>query len=436
MSTYRLKTAAILILSFILSINAMAVPSEMDTVWVDTVTAYPSGDAVVPVYFYNNVALSGVQVVLRHNEDILTPDSFSLAGGRLENIEDYQFHFKDSADLVHFAAMANFTAEENIPVGKGLFGKFYFSSGDVTPGTEIVVDSASWLLKGTGINRTMFTTAIATTVLPQFVKGLITFIDGAPNSDSVWIDSVVTSPGNQAAVSIYGKNEEDLKKIDISLVYSSDNITFTGASYTGTRSESAQKVEEANLGLRHIHISLTFGESTPLIPGEGPLATILFEIEEGSADEVSVIDSVSYLIPEGQALEFHQTEVAGGMSFAPLFSKGYVDIKSITDATDIDDDDNINLPEEFSLAQNSPNPFNPSTHIKFELPHAAHVKLYVYNILGQEVRNLIDEELTAGRHTVTFDGLNNDKRELASGVYFYRMEAGDFKANKKMILLK
>jgi len=91
----------------------------------------------------------------------------------------------------------------------------------------------------------------------------------------------------------------------------------------------------------------------------------------------------------------------------------------------------VSLPTAFALHQNYPNPFNPTTEIGFTLPDAYHVTLDIYNVLGQEVASLIDRQMEAGKHTATWDG-----REAASGVYFYRFEAGDFIDTEKMILLK
>lgn len=88
-------------------------------------------------------------------------------------------------------------------------------------------------------------------------------------------------------------------------------------------------------------------------------------------------------------------------------------------------------PEKYSLNQNSPNPFNPSTSIKFSLPKASDVKLVVYNSLGKEVATLVNEKLISGEYEVEFSAGN-----LASGVYYYTIETGDFKETKKMILMK
>ena len=90
-----------------------------------------------------------------------------------------------------------------------------------------------------------------------------------------------------------------------------------------------------------------------------------------------------------------------------------------------------NPPKSFSLSQNYPNPFNPTTTIEFQIPERSFVKLSVFNALGQEVAVLVDEEKSPGKYTVTFDG-----SKLSSGIYFYRLEAGNFVETKKMIFVK
>ena len=89
------------------------------------------------------------------------------------------------------------------------------------------------------------------------------------------------------------------------------------------------------------------------------------------------------------------------------------------------------VPKEFRLEQNYPNPFNPSTTISFTLAKASNVKLNIYNLLGQNVSSLIDRNMNAGLQSVAFDA-----KELSSGMYFYRLEAGSFISVKKMLLLK
>lgn len=93
-------------------------------------------------------------------------------------------------------------------------------------------------------------------------------------------------------------------------------------------------------------------------------------------------------------------------------------------------------PKSFELGQNYPNPFNPTTTISFDLPKLENVRIVVYDILGREVRTLVDQEMAAGRYHVMWNGTNDKGQGVSTGVYFYRMEAGNFISLKKMLLVK
>ncbi|MCI0531417.1 MAG: T9SS type A sorting domain-containing protein, partial [candidate division Zixibacteria bacterium] len=94
------------------------------------------------------------------------------------------------------------------------------------------------------------------------------------------------------------------------------------------------------------------------------------------------------------------------------------------------------LPKSYELGQNFPNPFNATTQIRFNVPAASQVSLDVYDILGRKVRTLVNDYLTAGVKQILWDGKNQSGDQVASGVYFYRMTAGDYNQIKKMVLLK
>ena len=91
-----------------------------------------------------------------------------------------------------------------------------------------------------------------------------------------------------------------------------------------------------------------------------------------------------------------------------------------------------NLPTSFSLQQNYPNPFNPTTTIKYSIPQQSFVSILVYDLLGREVADLVNEEKSAGNYSVQF----NSSSRFSSGVYFYRMQAGSFTETKKLIMMK
>ena len=111
---------------------------------------------------------------------------------------------------------------------------------------------------------------------------------------------------------------------------------------------------------------------------------------------------------------------------------------TLTDITGISKNEN-EIPKTYNLYQNYPNPFNPSTSIKFDIPELPLIKgaggmfttLTIFDILGKEVTTLIDEKLLPGRYEVNWNA-----SDYASGVYFYKISAGEFTATKKMVLMK
>ena len=94
-------------------------------------------------------------------------------------------------------------------------------------------------------------------------------------------------------------------------------------------------------------------------------------------------------------------------------------------------DENTSFPISFTLKQNYPNPFNPTTEIKYQLSENTLVMLRVFDVLGREVATVVNEQKPAGNYTTTFNAAG-----LASGIYFYRLDAGSFTQTKKMVLMK
>jgi len=122
----------------------------------------------------------------------------------------------------------------------------------------------------------------------------------------------------------------------------------------------------------------------------------------------------------------------GGFQLSPLHvldASGAVSLIQNVQALDL-------KPREFGLDQNYPNPFNPTTQIAYRLPEDANIKLALYNILGQQIRTLANGFTPAGAYTITWDGKDEAGRQVASGMYLYRLDAGKFSSVKRMTLLK
>jgi hypothetical protein len=94
------------------------------------------------------------------------------------------------------------------------------------------------------------------------------------------------------------------------------------------------------------------------------------------------------------------------------------------------------VPTAYALYQNYPNPFNPETDIRYQIPEGGQVQLTVYNVLGQTITTLVDGYRAAGSYTVRWFGSDQSGRGLGSGIYFYRLQAGDFSETRKMVLMK
>jgi hypothetical protein len=138
-------------------------------------------------------------------------------------------------------------------------------------------------------------------------------------------------------------------------------------------------------------------------------------------------DTIPIYVKQGYTFESITGVLWFSFGYYKLIPRKNDDFSGLSDV-----ENNVELPEKYSLSQNYPNPFNPSTKINYSLPVEGNVSLKIYDILGREIRTLINNETkTAGQYTINFDA-----RNLPSGIYIYRLQAGDFSQVKKMILLK
>lgn len=151
---------------------------------------------------------------------------------------------------------------------------------------------------------------------------------------------------------------------------------------------------------------ILLGEERTII-GSGPLVTLSFTGENGQAPEVTL-----------HAVDLRDRQ--NGSLAAEMLTNPTAGL----------------LPATFALEQNFPNPFNPSTAISYRLPTSGQVRLEVFNMLGQRVRRLVDQFMEAGNYTATWDSRDETGERVSSGIYLYRMTAGEFTETRKMMLLK
>jgi hypothetical protein len=154
-----------------------------------------------------------------------------------------------------------------------------------------------------------------------------------------------------------------------------------------------------------------FNTKTATFPGTWPVDTLRCTFPQGFD---SVI--IHYFLPPPTCQDYGVIYLADNMRITPI----PVGVKTENEIAEI-----------FSLKQNYPNPFNPSTVISFQLAVSSYTKFTVYDILGNEVSTLVNEQLKAGSYEIECDGSN-----YASGVYYYQLRAGDFVETKKMLMIK
>ncbi|MBD3258130.1 T9SS type A sorting domain-containing protein [candidate division GN15 bacterium] len=404
-------------------------PGDPDTLKVDSVVAFASGRGIVPVRFVNDQSITSLEVVLTIQSPQIQVDSVSFDGSRLE-IEGANngYQITQSGRVVTIFSTPGSIV---VPAGNGLLGVVYYSYPASVPQQVYTIDTTSW---SSGLIQHATTFGISGGLfVPQYDEGYLDIQAAPATLDSLWIDSVGTEPGQAVALDIHAFNERDIAEVTVALDYGSERLMFDSVSFTGTRGAPAgNKTVQEQSSANSLFIRLEFGDDNPMPPGTGPLATMHFTIDPTSIAMLVMIDTI--VVGLNSVTEFTLTSIDGGASYTPLFNPGYVDIKI---STDIDDDvpDDV-LPSDFNLAQNYPNPFNPTTSIELSVPTSREVTLDVFNVLGRKVRQLLNERLPAGVHQVEFDGRSEDGETLATGVYFYRVTAGDFVETRKMLLLK
>lgn len=247
----------------------------------------------------------------------------------------------------------------------------------------------------------------------------------------VSVDTAIVEPGGEFAIPIHlTDNQLDLAGLMVPLRYSSSLLYIDSISYVGSF------INDDYFGSFYVDSLDRFFQTTvlpkvllevpiPMPTPNGLIATIYGRVSQDASPGVYAIDSINQDDPIWRKV--HTTDASGNYSFLPDFRAGAVVVQASTGVDDLE----TSLPTSFDLAQNYPNPFNPSTRINFSLPRAGHVKMQVFNILGQEVKVLVDKSMPAGNYDVEYNA-----SEQPSGIYFYRLTHSEGVQTKKMILVK
>jgi hypothetical protein len=209
--------------------------------------------------------------------------------------------------------------------------------------------------------------------------------------------------------------DQELAGLAVALKFAdkNDDVTITGYSFEGTRLEnlSLKEVIIDNIEKTVVVYGIVLNEANIAL-GDGPI--------------------VNLTVAGTGKVNFTPTTVGkqeGVTLVTPMAKEVPVELEQSLGTTP-------NLPVDFSMSPNFPNPFNATTTIRYSLPDQANVRLEVFNILGQKVKTLVNEPQAAGYKQVVWDGKNDQGDNVSSGVYFYRINAGKYHSVLKMSLLK
>ncbi len=256
--------------------------------------------------------------------------------------------------------------------------------------------------------------------------------------DGTFMDSV-NYPAGWQPYSVFAGDFDDDNNLDLAVadgdyggrivvLMGSDSAVFQTPAYYDV-GHNARDVYAANLDNNNsldiiagigtdssVVVLLNNGDGTFLVENSYPVGNYIYNVCGGDFDRDGDIDLAAAGQSHGQVIIlFNQT---------------------IT-YTAVSESRNGNSPNSgFSLSSNHPNPFNPITTFEYTLPYRSDVSINVYNLLGQKVRTLFEGEKSRGTYSVRWNGADYFDREVAAGIYFYRMKAGDFVETKKMVLLK
>ncbi len=262
---------------------------------------------------------------------------------------------------------------------------------------------------------------------------VLAVVAAAKTDQKVIIGDAVIGSDELIRVPVSVANGNDLVGIDLAFTYSA-GVTIREVTFENTRvSYWDLKASMLNATNRTVVVmmvpQLSMSKKPALAEGTGLVAELVFERTDPTVKEIKLEPTVMEDPHHSVFFVYANTDATGQYTQwreDPGVVNGTVALVAA----------GSNLPTQFALDQNYPNPFNPDTKISLALPKNAHVQLTVFNVLGQAVKTLVDQDMAAGTHEVTWDGRNSDGTQVSSGIYFYRISAGDFSATKKMMMLK
>ncbi len=238
---------------------------------------------------------------------------------------------------------------------------------------------------------------------------------GAHSYIEVWMPDTSAESTDTIAIPVLVSDltGEEIYAFQMDLTFDSDVLTADSAHTSGTI--AAGWLFEYNCSPGQISFAAM---SVSPLSGSGVLVYVVF-IVNGSEGETTPIQFAQIWLNEDPP---------------DVITDGFFEVSPGTDVGD--ENEPAGQPDRLTLFQNYPNPFNPITVIRYALPHECEVEITVYNISGQKVKTLAKQKERAGHRQVIWDGRNDEGEEVATGVYLYKIQAGEFTQSKRMVIIK
>ena len=286
------------------------------------------------------------------------------------------------------------------------------SDGRIKP--EVVAQGTAM----TGASGTSYiTTGSGTSYSAPIVAGIISLLNSTyPHLNNIQVREIVIASGDNTE---NPNNDIGYGLLSAIRAINYPNIRLTTSGYMLHKIFLNKTISNANSVKLYYSVNgLEFAETTLNYDG-----TLKYTFD---------INTVS----EGDSIEFYFTFNNNGTEEREPANTNYLLHVENLSITTIKDENNNVIPTEFELSQNYPNPFNPNTIIKYNIPQKSFVSLKIYDMLGREIKSLVNSEKEPSTYNVEWNGTNNFGQRVASGAYVYQITAGDFIQTKKMVYLK
>lgn len=224
------------------------------------------------------------------------------------------------------------------------------------------------------------------------------------------------SSNNVISISLY--NELPIRGIQLQIA---DTLNYLRAdsAWTVGRAQDFNVAFNQNSGEPFVTLLLFSTQS--ITPSDGPIIKLSYSVDSAAPLQTSINLVCSEAILTDENYRSVDVTTLNGVFEIKSFSK----VESST-----------NQPIEYNLAQNYPNPFNPSTHISFGLAQTNYTTLTVYNVLGQQIRSLVNKKLQAGQYEYSWEGIDDHGFQVSAGTYIYQIVSGDYKKTRQLTLVR